>query len=47
MWLKRWLLGRPLATAQAAQERVGKAVGLAVFSSDPLSSVAPYHLGPY
>jgi amino acid transporter len=40
MWLKRWLLGRPLATAQVSHERVGKAVGLAVFASDPLSSVA-------
>ena len=40
MWLKRWLLGRPLATAQAAHERLANPVALAVFSSDPLSSVA-------
>lgn len=40
MWLKRWLLGRPLATAQAAQERLPNHVALAIFSSDPLSSVA-------
>lgn len=35
-----WLIGRPLASAQAAEERIGKLVGLAVFSSDALSSVA-------
>src|SRR5262249_15936407 len=35
-----WLLGRPLATADAAHEAIGKAVGLAVFSSDALSSTA-------
>jgi amino acid transporter len=40
MWFKRWLLGRPLATAQAAQERLSNPVALAIFSSDPLSSVA-------
>ena len=40
MWLKRWLLGRPLATAQATEERLPKTVALAVFSSDALSSVA-------
>src|SRR5437879_654896 len=40
MWLKQWLLGRPLATAQAAQERLANPVALAIFSSDPLSSVA-------
>jgi amino acid transporter len=40
MWLKRWLLGRPIATAQAAQERLPNPVALAIFSSDPLSSVA-------
>jgi amino acid transporter len=38
--LKQWILGNPLATAQAAQERLSKPVALAVFSSDPLSSVA-------
>jgi amino acid transporter len=40
MWLKRWLLGHPLATKQAAHERLSNPVALAVFSSDPLSSVA-------
>jgi amino acid transporter len=40
MWFKRWLLGRPLKTTQAAHERLSNPVALAVFSSDPLSSVA-------
>lgn len=40
MWFKRWLLGRPLATVQAAHERLSNPVALAIFSSDPLSSVA-------
>lgn len=40
MWFKRWLLGRPIATAQAAHERLTKTVALAIFSSDALSSVA-------
>ncbi len=40
MWLKRWLLGHPLATKQAAHERLSNPVALAIFSSDPLSSVA-------
>src|SRR5216117_1627308 len=40
MWLKRWLLGHPLATKQAVHERLSNPVALAVFSSDPLSSVA-------
>ena len=38
--LKRWFLGRPIATAQAHHERLGKVTGLAVFASDNLSSVA-------
>ncbi|MGH7379882.1 MAG: amino acid permease [Candidatus Methylomirabilales bacterium] len=38
--LKRLLLGDPLATAQAREERLGKVTGLAVFASDALSSVA-------
>ena len=38
--LKRWLVGEPLATAQASHERLSKRVALAVFSSDALSSVA-------
>src|SRR6266571_233273 len=40
MWPKRWLLGHPLATKQAAHERLSNPIALAVFSSDPLSSVA-------
>ena len=40
MWVKRWLLGRPLATAQVSHERLSNPVALAVFSSDPLSSTA-------
>ena len=35
-----YLLGRPLSTADAAHETIGKAVGLAVFASDALSSTA-------
>ena len=35
-----WLLGRPLPTADAPHQAIGKAVGLAVFSSDNLSSTA-------
>jgi amino acid transporter len=35
-----WLLGRPLPTADAPHEAIGKAVGLAVFASDALSSTA-------
>ncbi len=37
---RTWLFGRPLPTADAPHEAVGKAVGLAVFSSDALSSTA-------
>src|SRR2546430_8596092 len=40
MWLKRWLLGHPLKTSQATHERLSNPVALAIFSSDPLSSVA-------
>ncbi len=40
MWVKRWLLGRPLATAQSGEQRLSNPVALAIFSSDPLSSVA-------
>jgi len=36
----RWLVGRPLPTADAEGQTIGKAVGLAVFSSDALSSTA-------
>jgi len=37
--LKRLVVGRPLATAQARHERLSKTTGLAVFASDNLSSV--------
>jgi len=39
-WFKRLILGSRLPLAQARHERLGKATGLAVFASDPLSSVA-------
>jgi len=35
-----WLFGKPLPTADAAHQAVGKLVGLAVFASDALSSTA-------
>jgi amino acid transporter len=38
--IKRVLVGAPMPLAQARHERLGKAVALAVFASDPLSSVA-------
>ncbi|MBP9040195.1 MAG: APC family permease [Anaerolineaceae bacterium] len=38
--LQTWLIGRPLATADAPHQTIGKLVGLAVFSSDAMSSVA-------
>jgi amino acid transporter len=34
------LIGRPLATADAPHQTIGKAIGLAVFASDALSSTA-------
>lgn len=37
---QNWLIGRPLATADAPHQTIGKAVGLAVFASDALSSTA-------
>lgn len=37
---RTWLLGRPLATADAEEQTIGKTVGLAVFASDALSSTA-------
>jgi amino acid transporter len=37
---RRWLVGTPLATADASHQTIGKLVGLAVFSSDAMSSVA-------
>lgn len=38
--LRSWLIGRPLSTADAPHQTIGKAVGLAVFASDALSSTA-------
>jgi amino acid transporter len=38
--LSHFLIGRPLQTADAPHETIGKAVGLAVFASDALSSTA-------
>lgn len=35
-----WLIGRPLPTADAPHQTIGKLVGLAVFASDALSSTA-------
>ena len=40
MLLKRLLIGPALKTARAAEERLNKTIALAVFASDPLSSVA-------
>lgn len=37
---RTWLIGRPLPTADAPHQTIGKAVGLAVFAGDALSSVA-------
>src|ERR1044071_4981977 len=36
----RYLIGRPLQTADAPHQTIGKAVGLAIFASDALSSTA-------
>ena len=38
--LKRILIGRPLATDEADHQRISKTIGLAVFSSDAISSTA-------
>ena len=38
--LRSWLIGHPLQTADAPHQTIGKFIGLAVFSSDALSSVA-------
>lgn len=40
MLLKRWLVGDPIKTAQAAHERLSKRLALAIFSSNSISSVA-------
>ena len=34
---RNWLIGRPLATADAPHQTIGKAVGLAVFAVVPIS----------
>lgn len=38
--ISHFLLGRPLQTADAPHQTIGKAIGLAVFASDALSSTA-------
>ena len=38
--ISTWLIGRPLSTADAPHQAIRKIVGLAVFSSDAMSSVA-------
>jgi amino acid transporter len=38
--LKRLLVGRPLATVEQEHQRISKTIGLAVFSSDAISSTA-------
>jgi len=38
--LSNWLIGRPLPTADAPHQTIGKFIGLAVFASDALSSTA-------
>lgn len=38
--LSTWFIGRPLSTADAPHQTIGKIVGLAVFASDALSSTA-------
>jgi amino acid transporter len=38
--LRAWLFGKPLRTADAAHQAIGKLVGLAVFASNALSSTA-------
>ena len=35
-----WLIGKPLASAEEPNQTIGKVLGLAVFSSDAMSSVA-------
>ena len=40
MLLKRWLVGDPLKSTQAADERLSKTLALAIFSSNAISSVA-------
>ncbi len=37
---RNWFIGRPLQTADAPHQTIGKVIGLAVFASDALSSTA-------
>jgi amino acid transporter len=37
---RTWLIGRPLPTADAPHQTIGKGIGLAIFASDALSSTA-------
>ena len=37
---RQWFIGRPLHTADMPHQTIGKAIGLAVFASDALSSTA-------
>lgn len=37
---RTWLIGKPLPTADAPHQTIGKSIGLAVFASDALSSTA-------
>ena len=37
---RSWFIGRPLSTADAVHQTIGKTIGLAVFASDALSSTA-------
>lgn len=38
--ISHFLIGRPLQTADASHQTIGKRIGLAVFASDALSSTA-------
>src|SRR6266545_7470904 len=38
--ISRFLIGNPLKTAEISHQTIGKAIGLAVFASDALSSTA-------
>ena len=40
MWIKRFLIGKPIPLEKESEERLGNFLGLAVFSSDALASVA-------
>jgi len=38
--VRSWFIGRPLATADAPHQTIGKVIGLAVFAADAMSSTA-------